>query len=173
MKMPIFLIVLTSCLALAQPEADERADSAVEDAQNGATPNRVKPEHTRHSGFGPEYLAELTPIIVPLGSFALALSIVALTLFSGLRKEKERHQTMRLLIEKGMTVPPDLLLTPKRPHSDLRSGLIAIAIGMGVMAMLALLPGADGTWAAGLIPLLVGLARLINWKFENTARRVA
>jgi hypothetical protein len=40
-------------------------------------------------------------IVVPLGAFVLALAIVSLVLFSGLRRDRHRLETLRLMIEKG------------------------------------------------------------------------
>jgi hypothetical protein len=107
-------------------------------------------------------------IVVPLGAFLLALSIVGLLQFSSLRREKQRHETLRLMIEKGATLPPELLVPPRKPRSDFRSGLGLLAVGTGLMLMLRAIPTGPGVWTAGLIPFFLGLARLLAWKFDRS-----
>jgi len=72
-----------------------------------------------------------------------------------------------LMIEKGQPIPPELLQSqdpPRRPKSDLRSGLVLVGIGIGVGIFLYVQHG--NVWPAALIPLLMGVAFLITWKIE-------
>jgi len=97
---------------------------------------------------------------------ALPVGIVALVLTFRYRRQKLAHETMRLMIEKGLPVPMELINPPppaKRPKSDLRRGLIWVALGGGLMILLKKIGGEPGLWATGLTPALIGVAYLICW----------
>jgi hypothetical protein len=70
-----------------------------------------------------------------------------------------QHETIRLMLEKGQPVPPELFLEkqePRKKHNDFRSGLLWMAVSVGwyvcfaVMStiMLAAMEKADATYAA-------------------------
>ncbi|MCX8091443.1 MAG: DUF6249 domain-containing protein [Verrucomicrobiae bacterium] len=105
--------------------------------------------------------------VVPIGSFAMILGIVALVLRKRLQQARLLHETIRAMIEKGQPIPPELLQppAPRRPRSDLRRGLVFLGIGAGLTIWLAMDGGTK--WALGLIPLLMGVAFLITWKVEQ------
>lgn len=75
-----------------------------------------------------------------------------------------RHRTALELAQRGVTVPPELLvdLGPGRRYSDLRNGLVLIGIGLGAIAFAFTLPH-HPTWGIGLIPLFAGLGFLATW----------
>ena len=112
-------------------------------------------------------------MVIPLGAFLLAFAIVAIALYSGLRKDKQRHETLRLMIEKGAAIPPELLVTPQRTNADFRGGLGLVSIGAGIMIMLATMPGTSAYWTGGLVPFALGLARLVYWAFERSQNRAS
>jgi hypothetical protein len=96
--------------------------------------------------------------------FGLPIAIVALVQTFRLRRQKLAHETMRLMIEKGLPVPPDLINPPppaKPPRSDLRRGLVWLALGGGLMILLKKVGDEPGLWALGLIPALIGVAYLL------------
>lgn len=102
---------------------------------------------------------------VPIAFFVLVLLIVALSLYAGLRKDQQRNEVLRALIEKGAPLPAELLVPAAPGKSDLRRGLVLVGAGLGLMVMLAAL--ADrGVWTAGLLPLLMGAGYLLAWKLE-------
>lgn len=80
------------------------------------------------------------------------------------------HETIRLMIEKGQPVPPELFLNPKiaRPRNDMRRGVILIAIGIGISVFF--LSNHQSAWPLGLIPTLMGVGYLIVWKAESSQR---
>jgi len=84
------------------------------------------------------------------------------------KRSRMLHETIRLLIEKGQPIPPELLQSqdpPRQPKSDLRSGLVLVGIGIGVGIFLYVQQG--NVWPAALVPLLMGVAFLITWKIES------
>ncbi|HWX21529.1 MAG TPA: DUF6249 domain-containing protein [Candidatus Binatia bacterium] len=97
---------------------------------------------------------------------AIPLGIVALVLTFRYRRQKVAHETMRLMIEKGLPVPPEMINPPppiKPPRSDLRRGLIWLGLGFG-LALSSLKLAGEGFWTLGLIPVFIGVAYLICWR---------
>ena len=50
----------------------------------------------------------------------------------------------------------------RRAQGLLIGGIVALAVGIGVSAFLAVITEADRAWAVGLIPIMVGVALLIS-----------
>jgi Domain of unknown function (DUF6249) len=106
-------------------------------------------------------------VFVSLGMFAMIVGCVALGVSQRLKRARLMHDTLRLMIEKGQPIPPELLQSPdgiRRPRNDLRNGLVLIGIGIGLVALL--LADHDHDWPVALIPLLIGVAFLIARKVE-------
>ncbi|MGD0017597.1 MAG: DUF6249 domain-containing protein [Verrucomicrobiia bacterium] len=103
--------------------------------------------------------------ICALGS----VTFMALHMFFHNRSRAMLHRTLAMMIEKGTPIPPELLQSTEPIRSDLRRGLVACGIGIGLMFFFGTLRGTSdkGLWAVGLIPLFVGIARLISWKLEQ------
>ena len=108
--------------------------------------------------------------------FIFVIAIVAINQLNARKKAELHHETIRLALEKGQPLPPELLnppvaAEPKTKVSDRKSGLILIAVGIGLYAFFAGIGGdlripAGVRWV-GLIPGLIGVALLINWYFEK------
>ena len=78
-------------------------------------------------------------ILVPLGFFAMIVAIVLVPSFYKSRERAEMQQTVRHALDKGQPLPPELVdaiaRSTKRPataHTDLRTGVIWVAIALGV-----------------------------------------
>ena len=122
-------------------------------------------------------LKHLAPFLIPI--VALMIPIVAIVggFMTRARREQLLHETVRQLSERGQPIPPELLnegsgaLMPewskgRRQRSALNDGLVSIAVGLGLMVMFwAMRPG-DWLWAIGCIPLFIGIAKLLVWRFE-------
>lgn len=83
------------------------------------------------------------------------------------RRTEQWHQTARLALEKGQPVPappPADLSDQKNPRreasDDIRSGLILIAVGIGLYLFLSHFVS-PGLGAVGAIPGLIGLSLLL------------
>ena len=109
-----------------------------------------------------------------LAALALPVGIVAIVLTFRHRRQKLAHETMRLMIEKGLPVPMELINPPppvRPPKSDLRRGLIWLAIGIGSAIFLLKTFEDSGLWALGLIPAFIGVAYLLCWVVELARER--
>ncbi len=101
-----------------------------------------------------------------LALFATPVGIVARVLGFRHRRQRLAHETMRLMIEKGLPVPPELINPPpsaRPPQNDLRRGLVQIALGIGLIILLQKVEEDAGIWAVGPIPTFIGAAYLLSW----------
>lgn len=128
----------------------------------------------KNSHDGGDIPSEVLPIVAisVLAVFGFPVAIVAVIMFSGWAKARSLHKTVRMLVEKGQPVPPELLAspagTPLRPWYDLRRGIILLAVGMGVIFFFASVGGWDsGVWALGLIPAIMGAGYILAWRLAQ------
>jgi hypothetical protein len=109
--------------------------------------------------------------IVFLTIFGAPVLIVAVILYFGFSKSRMTHRTIRMMVEKGQPVPPELLAPPapvQRQHSDMRRGVVLVMVGLGLMLFLgAVNDWEGGAWALGIIPFLIGVGYLLVWKLER------
>ena len=110
---------------------------------------------------------------IPIVLFVAIASVVALLLYFRFRKVEQLQKTARAAIEHGQSLSPEFLdklaESLETRGSDLRRGVIAIAIGMGI-AVFGLIAGDEDTaqamLAIGAMPVIVGIAYLGLWKFS-------
>jgi hypothetical protein len=122
-------------------------------------------ERERQRSRGAEF--DPAPAIITVFLFGSLLTGFLAWLFASFRKERQRHETVRLMVEKGVEIPSGLLApAPKRP-SDLRRGLILSTTGLGLTIFLAAIPGANGVWGAGVTLLLIGVGHLLVWRVQG------
>jgi Domain of unknown function (DUF6249) len=93
-------------------------------------------------------------------------------MFSGWAKSRSLQRTVRMMVEKGQPVPPELFASPAgapiRPWYDLRRGIILLAVGVAFVIFFGLTAGwEEGVWALGLIPGLIGFGYIIVWRLAN------
>jgi hypothetical protein len=112
--------------------------------------------------------AVLVPLLGMLVTFGLPLLLVAVILYYKHRKNALTHETIARLAEKGVPVPPELLIPPPpRGEPNLQAGLVLLGLGLG-LGIFFLEVGAP--WSIGLIPGLMGVAILIGWIIERNRR---
>jgi hypothetical protein len=122
--------------------------------------------------------------LVPISFFAAIAAVFIVPSYLRSRDRARMNETIRQAYDKGQPVPPELiealrvngarpLASPQsRSASDLRAGVIWLAIGLGLVAigaifygMLYSIGGAVETFASiaacGAIPVFIGLAFLL------------
>lgn len=121
---------------------------------------------------------ELSSLAMTLGVVAVGGVITVMGIRNQLQREKLRHETIRVALEKGQALPPDLHLLdarrpprPSRPNADRRAGLVLVAFGASLFIVLRVLKSGfpQVSWL-GLIPGLVGAALLLNWFLDQRGR---
>ena len=123
-------------------------------------------------------LKHIAPFAIPL----LALCIPIIHILMGgvvrIRRHQQLHETIRHMTEKGLPIPEELIKAvvsgnesqPKTwsPTSQLRSGIINISIGLGLMVLLlAANPSEELWWGVGAVPFIIGLGFLVIWRIES------
>ncbi len=145
--------------AQAQPPAAQAASPAPADEAAEPAPVQVPallgPRHFRNSDHAESAL-------LAGAAFAFTLLIVLAALAFRRITERERHETMRRIIEKGGQIPQELLGSVAPPRSYLSRGISFCALGVGVGTFF--LTGAMWSW--GLLLVLMGLGYLVSWKLE-------
>ncbi len=106
--------------------------------------------------------------VATIGSFVLVLTIVGLALYRGHLKDQAKQATLRLIIERGGQIPPELISPPHKPVSDLKWGILLLSFGIGLSAFIALVAGTG--WAVGLLPISVGVGYLVVWALGRNER---
>jgi len=116
----------------------------------------------------------LIPVIAIIGIFFLPILMVILIVWFATNERRKRYQLQTELyakaLEKGQPNPADFFkdLEIKKKRNPLNTGIICIAVGIGITLFLWLSKGAiiDGVElskasALGVIPFLIGVAFVI------------
>lgn len=110
---------------------------------------------------------------VPIVMFASFGVVLSLFFFFRFRIRKEVQHTLRVAIEQGQELTPEVLDRLGESTSgvaDLRRGVLSMAVGIGVAAFGIFLGEEDALrpmLAISAFPFLVGLAYLGLWKFRE------
>ena len=109
-------------------------------------------------------------ILVPITFFAIVpFSIWAVSHYRYKARAKIA-ETLQGLVAAGQTIDPELIkslgMPAKRPHADLRAGLIAIAIGLGFAVLgnnIAEPDAGPALLSIGAFPIFIGIALIGFW----------
>lgn len=101
-------------------------------------------------------------VLAPMSFFLCIVLVVGAVVFARFRREKQLHETLRQMIERGVDIPPALLMPPQVKPNDRRRGVILISLGVGASAFLFLVTGnSGGAWGLGLVPAFLGVGYLL------------
>lgn len=109
-------------------------------------------------------------IFIPLILMTAPVLIVLIMLVYRNKQTQARYRTLLQLADKGVELPPQLLVEPSILYSERRRALVLIGGGLGLIAMFLALPGQldngrsiSSLWGVGLLPLMIGLGYLASW----------
>lgn len=109
-------------------------------------------------------------LFIPLVLTGAPVIIVLIVLRYRFLQTRARYQALMQLADKGVDLPPQLLLEPREVYCERRRALVLIGAGLGLMAMFLALPGQldngvgiSRLWGVGLLPLMIGLGYLASW----------
>jgi hypothetical protein len=106
-------------------------------------------------------------LLIPVCAILMPLGVVIVGLNFAWKYQERKHKTIVDLLEKGLPVPRELLRAPQRNGSPLMRALTLLGVGIGTCGFLGAMFGLEhGLWAAGLIPLCIGIAQLIALRIE-------
>ncbi len=114
----------------------------------------------------PNVIHSLVGLLVPLFAMVFVIGVVLVVLEYRHRRDRQLHDTIVHLSEKGLSVPPELLTPQSSPKSRLHGAMTLVGLGAGLVVLF--LAQGDGNWGIGAVPLAVGLAQLVAWKLEGT-----
>ena len=111
---------------------------------------------------------------IPIAMFAAIALIFFLVLYFKHRNRAEMQQTVRLALEKGTELTPDIINRLGQPepskNRDLRAGLIWTALAVGLVLCGFAVPDPSGNALRGCLagaafPFAIGVAYLIMWRY--------
>lgn len=124
---------------------------------------------------------ELFPLLIPI--LALLIPIVAIVAHyvAKSNRERDRHETIRMLVKAGQPIPPELLsavdaqdsdwhkerLKAANPNRSLVPGVINLSVGIGLAGMFSVMKPESWLWAIGLVPACLGLGFIFLWLVER------
>lgn len=96
--------------------------------------------------------------------FGMPLFLLLALLGAGNRKRKQKMELVNLYIKSERDIPEHVItaLDSGGSASSLKSGLTLTAVGLGIVGAFNII-GAEEAGAFGLIPMFLGIARLIFW----------
>ncbi len=115
-------------------------------------------------------------IAVPFIFFGTIVAVVWLIFYFSSKKRESAHKTIRLAIEKGQDISPELIenmsdmVNPRR--RDMRKSVILLTLAIAMCAIAFIVPidsdnGIRGVLAGAVIPGALGLAYLGLWRFGH------
>ncbi|WP_374661392.1 DUF6249 domain-containing protein [Inhella sp.] len=128
-----------------------------------------------------DILRENFPLLIPI--LALLIPIVAIVAHyvAKSNRERERHETIRMLVKAGQPIPPELLSavdaqdsdwqkerrSAANPNRSLIPGVINLSVGIGLAGMFSVMKPESWLWAIGLVPACLGLGFIFLWLVER------
>jgi len=167
----VFLLAgVAAAPALAQDASAPALTAAAPASGPGKTIQRLIEEDDEDAKIGDRLRSPAVEIAVPIASFLFVIALVAVSLSFGFRKERQRQETLRAIIDKGGAIPPELLTPPEsrqdESRKDRRRGIVLIAAALGIGAFLAVTGAGKGIGIA-LIPLFIGGGYLVVWRLDQ------
>jgi hypothetical protein len=111
---------------------------------------------------------------IPIVMFIVIGSVLGLFYYFRYRARAEMQQTVRVALERGHELSPELIdrlgEPRKSPVQDLRRGVISIFVGIGIAVFGYFLDEQDAErplLAISMLPFAVGIAYLILWKLDK------
>lgn len=119
-------------------------------------------------------MEDVSLFLVPISLFVSIAVVICIYFYARHRTQAEVQQTIRTAFDHGQQLSPEVLETlaadlAPSAHADLRRGVMACAIGVGIAAFGLLTYEDIGMPLAfvgvSALPFIVGLAYLGLWKF--------
>lgn len=115
---------------------------------------------------------------IPFIVMSMPVFVVLILMHYRSQQTRARYQALIQLADKGVELPPQLLVEPAVAYSERRRALVLISVGLGLMGMLLTLPGQldngrsiGSLWGLGLLPLMTGLGYLASWWLNQRESR--
>lgn len=121
----------------------------------------------QHKNDGENFSGVFIVFIAIATPFACAVLIVFFIIRGITSRQREHNKLIEKAIENNYPLPDKFFDTPKRHKSRLQSSLVWLAWGIGTMGFFYIVDPTETAYSIGLIPLLVGVAKLITYFVED------
>lgn len=121
----------------------------------------------QHTNDGENFSGVFIVFIAIISPFACAVLIVFFIIRGITSRQREHNKLIEKAIENNYPLPDNFFDTPKRHKSRLQSSLVWLAWGIGTMGFFYIVDPTETAYSIGLIPLLVGAAKLITYFIED------
>ena len=115
--------------------------------------------------------------LIPITMFSMIGLVLAAFYYFRFRARAEMQQTIRIALDKGQDLSPELidrLGEPRKPkNADLRKGVMSISLAIAVSAFGFLVDDEEAVrplLAISVLPLTIGLAYLVLWQLGKSDR---
>jgi hypothetical protein len=146
--------------------------AASESQKESAEKSKGKTTGRKDKSAAAAILALLIPIIAIASPFVTGVLVLGIIFYFLHRRNAMLHETLRVMLEKGIPVTPELLTgfkTKDRPDPLGRRLLLPGLIMAGIGTALIVSKSDGDTSKGGLIVLFIGAAFLIVWVLEQVA----
>mgnify|MGYP003294740799 CR=1 FL=1 len=120
-----------------------------------------------NTNFGESIETVIIVFIAIITPFACLVLIVFFIIKGITSRQREHNKLIEKAIENNYPLPDKFFDTPKRHKSRLQSSLVWLAWGIGTMGFFYIVDPTETAYSIGLIPLLVGVAKLITYFVED------
>jgi hypothetical protein len=131
-------------------------------ASAGMQNNKEPAPQPAPPGVGLPFGQVVVAVTAILTAFIFLTVVIGCGVYFKFRRNRMLHETLRAMIEKGVPIPPELIVPPQRlrlkTFNDMRSGLILLGWGLGMVILFG---------RVGFIMLFMGVAFLITWLIEK------
>lgn len=121
----------------------------------------------QHKNDGENFSGVFIVFIAIATPFACAVLIVFFIIRGITSRQREHNKLIEKAIENNYPLPDKFFDAPKRHKSSLQSSLVWLAWGIGTMGFFYIVDPTETAYSIGLIPLLVGVAKLITYFVED------
>ena len=108
-------------------------------------------------------LIVLIAVVIPFASLVLIIFFALRAITS---RQRERNKLIEIAIKSNYPLPDNFFSKPQTSHTRLQSALVWLACGIGTIAFFLVIFD-DALYAIGIIPLLIGIAKLITYFVED------
>ena len=102
-------------------------------------------------------------VVIPFASLVLIIFFALRAITS---RQRERNKLIEIAIKSNYPLPDNFFFNPQTSRTRLQSALVWLACGIGSIAFFLVIFD-DALYAIGIIPLLIGIAKLITYFVED------
>jgi hypothetical protein len=103
-------------------------------------------------------------IVVPTVFFIFVFAVIFVPLYFTYKKNNSIQDNVRLCLEKGVAIPPELFQEKKENlyRKFLHRGIILMFTGISLIPILYKLVTDEPVWTVGLIPAIIGIGYFLS-----------